>query len=544
MSEQIPDIVPLEAATKKMQLDLARQNAGRSVKSAITPDIAASLRVKTPVQTKKPEFQSNLVMDAPPNAVIRISINKIDFFESNPRRKHDPESYQSLKESIQAKGVEQPVYVTRRPDHEGYILARGGNTRLKIMKELYQEYQEQRYAAIPCIYTPFSSDTDILFSHAVENEMHFGMYFWDKACLYANLRDAIQSENPTQKYTFRDLVEVFNKRGGLKVSLATLSIMFFASDKLADLEHLTWDLSHSKVGKISKLYSLFMNDPIVQSREVEFDRCASEALTVWVNIHSGNTELDIDKLIIHVSQAVYERFPHLVPIPVKPEPVTEAIQHEEQPVSSRTETDVSPPSSIITPIMTNNSLEKIQQIANTPDSILVIEDTIVTSMAIPQTKNAARAEIHKYAAQMLHFVNLQDLFVAHDGFTYGFYVELPDFEQLCLAEQYKNNSEKYYYQIDYIHAEARDVLYFLVDLTGQEELCHTDDSIVYRLPEYSIFKRYAVDDLFADEIKNIYLGDKPYGSLHVINWACQADSQMREAFFGLMNATYLFNKFS
>ena len=53
--------------------------------------------------------------------------------------------YDVLKASIFARGLDNPPVLTRRPGDEKYMLASGGNTRLAILNELWQETQDERY---------------------------------------------------------------------------------------------------------------------------------------------------------------------------------------------------------------------------------------------------------------------------------------------------------------------------------------------------------------------------------------------------------------
>jgi len=43
--------------------------------------------------------------------------------------------------------LDNPPVLTRRPGDEKYMLASGGNTRLAILNELWQETQDERYHA-------------------------------------------------------------------------------------------------------------------------------------------------------------------------------------------------------------------------------------------------------------------------------------------------------------------------------------------------------------------------------------------------------------
>jgi hypothetical protein len=103
--------------------------------------VGASLNVSNPAATGmdlsyQPAAMSNMFMNLP--------VSEIDFFDKNPRRQHDDELYQQIKDSIRATGVQQPVHVTRRPRRQPITFwPRGGNTRLKIVKDLLQETRRQ-----------------------------------------------------------------------------------------------------------------------------------------------------------------------------------------------------------------------------------------------------------------------------------------------------------------------------------------------------------------------------------------------------------------
>ena len=155
--------------------------------------VSSSLLVSNPSQTSMDlaKTPSNNI----PGMFLNIAVGDIDFFDKNPRRQHDEELYAQIKASIRASGVQHPVHITRRPNESRYILAQGGNTRLKIVKELYAETGDSRFASIPCIYIEYTNDEDIQIAHLIENEQRADMVFWDKACAYADIRDMLQAKS-------------------------------------------------------------------------------------------------------------------------------------------------------------------------------------------------------------------------------------------------------------------------------------------------------------------------------------------------------------
>lgn len=169
-----------------------------------------SLHIGTPAQTNMSFGQE----DTPSRGMLMsLPISEIDFFDKNPRRLHDVSSYAAIKESIRSSGIQQPVHVTQRPGKSKYVLAQGGNTRLKILCELLEETGDNRFRMMPCIYIPYSDETTLQVAHLVENELRAEMCFWDKACKYAEIRDIFQDESDSGKLSLRELEVMFSDKG-------------------------------------------------------------------------------------------------------------------------------------------------------------------------------------------------------------------------------------------------------------------------------------------------------------------------------------------
>ncbi len=129
----------------------------------------------------------------------------------NPRITDNPK-YQEIKESIRARGLDRPPRVTRQPGCEKWVIADGGNTRLRILNELYQEYGqradcEQDIAAkvqyeekarqffhVTCQILDWRGETHAFIGHLVENDMRGDMLFYDKATAMSRLADMIEAE--------------------------------------------------------------------------------------------------------------------------------------------------------------------------------------------------------------------------------------------------------------------------------------------------------------------------------------------------------------
>lgn len=235
-----------------------------------------SLHIGTPAQTNMSFGQE----DTPSRGMLMsLPISEIDFFDKNPRRLHDVSSYAAIKESIRSSGIQQPVHVTQRPGKSKYVLAQGGNTRLKILCELLEETGDNRFRMMPCIYIPYSDETTLQVAHLVENELRAEMCFWDKACKYAEIRDIFQDESDSGKLSLRELEVMFSDKG-LTVSHKTLGLFFFASDNLQELQEYAFKLSHAKVTENSsdkdKIETAVKQDVNLHQKEVSENNTESK----------------------------------------------------------------------------------------------------------------------------------------------------------------------------------------------------------------------------------------------------------------------------
>ncbi|WP_110968464.1 ParB family protein [Pseudomonas huaxiensis] len=83
-----------------------------------------------------------------------LTVEEVLPWEDNPRTTRNPR-YDELKESIRNRGLDTPPPVTRRPGEEKYRIRNGGNTRITILKELFQETGEERFQRINVLFRPW-----------------------------------------------------------------------------------------------------------------------------------------------------------------------------------------------------------------------------------------------------------------------------------------------------------------------------------------------------------------------------------------------------
>ncbi|MEQ1638938.1 MAG: ParB family protein [Methylococcales bacterium] len=123
-----------------------------------------------------------------------LKLCEIKPYDKNPRRLINPE-YSIIKASIRnQRGLNNPFNVTRRPGDELFMVQSGGNTRLRILSELYRETQDEAFNTVQCLFIPWTSESYILTAHLVENEMRGEMALIDKAHAIKELRLQLEQE--------------------------------------------------------------------------------------------------------------------------------------------------------------------------------------------------------------------------------------------------------------------------------------------------------------------------------------------------------------
>ena len=170
--------------------------------------------------------------------IIDLDINVIETSHMNPRQTRG-EHYESTKESIRNIGLLQMLTVTKVPGQNHFSLYNGGNTRLAILKELYQEYlaagEDDKAEAIrmqQCRYVPYTDDIDVLVRHMAENEERSNMTFIDKARAVFQVRELYLNKYGVETVSSRDLVEFIHSLGWTRVNQPIMTDLNFAFEQL------------------------------------------------------------------------------------------------------------------------------------------------------------------------------------------------------------------------------------------------------------------------------------------------------------------------
>jgi ParB family protein of integrating conjugative element (PFGI_1 class) len=159
-----------------------------------------------------------------------VPITSIREYEHNPRIERN-QKFEEIKEAIRSgRGLDQQLTVTRRPGDEQYILYAGGNTRLRILKELYEETQDEVFFYAACYFKPYTSEFDLMVAHAAENENRADLLWIDKARHVKQLRDAFEAQTGKQA-TQEELSKAITAHRW-RVSQETISRLEYTYDTL------------------------------------------------------------------------------------------------------------------------------------------------------------------------------------------------------------------------------------------------------------------------------------------------------------------------
>ncbi|WP_454835290.1 ParB family protein [Pseudomonas lini] len=173
-----------------------------------------------------PELErlSDPLIDTP----MLVTLEQLRPYEHNPRFIRNP-LYDDIKASIRERGLDQPPPITRRPGETYFIIRNGGNTRLAILGELWQETRDERFFRIHCLFRPWANEITALLGHLAESDLHGQLTFIERALAVAKLRSMLEPDGAvlSQRELARRLTA-----GGYPISQSHVSRM------LDTLEHL------------------------------------------------------------------------------------------------------------------------------------------------------------------------------------------------------------------------------------------------------------------------------------------------------------------
>ncbi|MEE9494422.1 MAG: ParB family protein [Gammaproteobacteria bacterium] len=145
-------------------------------------------------------------------AHIDVTIDQLMPYDGNPRQSRNPK-YDEIKASIHQRGLDHPPKVTRRhPDDDKYMILDGGNTRLQILQELFEETGEERFSRLSVDFQPWVDEIDALAGHMVENEQRGDLLFVEKSLAAVRMRELIE-EKTGEAISGRELAKQITQTG-------------------------------------------------------------------------------------------------------------------------------------------------------------------------------------------------------------------------------------------------------------------------------------------------------------------------------------------
>lgn len=191
-------------------------------------------------QMKAPLREARLEDAQHANASINLRVDEVLTYEYNPRTNRN-EKYDEIKASILATGLQQAVYVTKRPGSSQWMIAQGGNTRLLILQDLAKTSGNPKWLHHDFLIRPYSKESDLLAAHLIENMQRSDMSFWDTAKGLMLMRGEMEKELSTSLNS-KQLSEKL-KGSGLDIQETTLSYYSFAVDFYSSMGELSQKMS-------------------------------------------------------------------------------------------------------------------------------------------------------------------------------------------------------------------------------------------------------------------------------------------------------------
>lgn len=192
--------------------------------SKLSPEQLSQRMMQGSFQRQAPSVQRlpDPVADTP----MYLTLDDIVPYDTNPRTTKN-EKYDEIKQSIRERGLDHPPSITRRPGADKFMIRDGGNTRLTILRELWQETHDERYHRLHCLFRPWNAERGelvVLTGHLAENDVRGDLMFIERAVGVDQARHLYEQENGGEAISQRELVRRL-KADGYPVSQSHISKM-------------------------------------------------------------------------------------------------------------------------------------------------------------------------------------------------------------------------------------------------------------------------------------------------------------------------------
>ncbi len=182
----------LTAAARAAQLSLAAQ--GQSASSGGKISVAdARARLALAVERPANAAVDLKVGDDLDGSTMVLPVDAIRTYDKNPRTGDNPK-YLPIKESVRVQGVTNQITVTKRPGESFYVPYGGGNTRVLVSQELWQETQDPKFKHLTVLYRSWRGDAANIAAHLAENNNRGDTSYWDTACGICALKRELEQD--------------------------------------------------------------------------------------------------------------------------------------------------------------------------------------------------------------------------------------------------------------------------------------------------------------------------------------------------------------
>ena len=249
-----------------------------------------------------------------------VTLDEVIPYDRNPRRSKNP-NYESIKESIRNRGLDDEPTITRRSIDEPFMIRSGGNTRLEILRELYKEYQDlaqtaedadnsdeakqlriksEEFYRFEWGYKPWEGETNALIGHMAENEERGDMIYIEKALAVKELQD-IFSEDEDNILSSRKLA-VKITGSGWSIGHTSITLMLYTINELHEkIDRALWaGLGSAQISKLRALHRAYTKFCQTQNISAEiFNKIWHEVLTIC-----DDEELNIESIRRYADQLI------------------------------------------------------------------------------------------------------------------------------------------------------------------------------------------------------------------------------------------------
>ncbi len=191
-------------------------------------------------------------------SLVSLRVDQIEPYDKNPRRLAHPE-FDALKQSITRDGILHPLIVTRKSGESKYMIFKGGNARLKAIRELYEDTADEKYEHVICTLLPWTGlESDAIVGHLQENLSRGSLCFLDRAYGINAAIKQIKLETGDENLSLRKITSLLRDKG-YAITLSNLYFMTYANEKIDP--HISRDiaayLGRPQIKRISRLDNSF-----------------------------------------------------------------------------------------------------------------------------------------------------------------------------------------------------------------------------------------------------------------------------------------------